>query len=116
MAVSFDDKTKSRFFLSALQQKGVEVDRFVDYLESVPADNPLPEELTLMELTLQINYIHSFQPSSTAIVNHYVHPTAGKESSNPQHNCQAPPLDWRSNRQPPYASRPARDFRTRRNT
>jgi hypothetical protein len=47
MGVSIDDKTKSRFFLSALQQKGVEVDWFMDLLDNIPADNPLHEELTL---------------------------------------------------------------------
>jgi hypothetical protein len=47
MGVSFDDKNKSHFFLSALQQKGIEVDCFVDHLDNVLVADPLPEELTL---------------------------------------------------------------------
>jgi hypothetical protein len=43
MDVAFDNKTKSHFFLSALQQKGIEVDRFMDLLDSVLDDDPLPE-------------------------------------------------------------------------
>jgi hypothetical protein len=49
---AFDEKTQSRFFLSALQQKGIEIDRFVDRLDKVPDKDPLPEELTLTELIL----------------------------------------------------------------
>jgi hypothetical protein len=56
---AFDEKPKSRFFLSALQQKGIEVDRFVDHLDSVAMKDLLPEELTLTELILRIKYIHS---------------------------------------------------------
>jgi hypothetical protein len=48
MGVSFDEKTKSRFFLSVLQQKCIEVGRFVDCLDNVPDADTLPEELTLM--------------------------------------------------------------------
>jgi hypothetical protein len=116
MGVSFDNKTNYRFFLSDLQQKGVEVDQFVDHLDNVPADNPLPKELTLAELILRIKNIHSFQPSYTAINNRYVRPTDGKESSNPHHNQQALLLDSRSNCQPPYDSRSTRDLRTRSDT
>jgi hypothetical protein len=54
MGVSFDDKTKSRFFLSALQQKCIEVDEFMDRLDNVPDAHPLSEELTLTELILRI--------------------------------------------------------------
>jgi hypothetical protein len=79
MDVAFDNKTKSHFFLSALQQKGIEVDRFVDRLDNVPYDNPLPEELTLVELIVRITYIHSLHISSTAIINRYVHPTNDRE-------------------------------------
>jgi hypothetical protein len=43
MGVSFDDKTKSRFSLSALQQKGIEVDQFLDCLDNVPDFDPFPE-------------------------------------------------------------------------
>jgi hypothetical protein len=47
---AFHEKTKRRFFISALHQKGIAIDRFVDRLENVPAKDPLPEELTLTEL------------------------------------------------------------------
>jgi hypothetical protein len=60
MGVSFNDKTKSRFFLSNLQQKGIEVYRFVDLVDKVLDDDPLPEELTLAELVLRIKDIRSF--------------------------------------------------------
>jgi hypothetical protein len=49
---AFEEKPQSRFFLSTLQQTGIEVDRFVDRLDSVAANDPLPEELTLTELIL----------------------------------------------------------------
>jgi hypothetical protein len=55
----FDEKPQSRFFLSALQKKGIEVDRFVDRLDSVAVNDPLPEELTLTELILRIKDIRS---------------------------------------------------------
>jgi hypothetical protein len=35
MGFFFDDKTKYRFFLSSLQQKGIEVDRFVYHLDNI---------------------------------------------------------------------------------
>jgi hypothetical protein len=54
---AFDEKQQSRFFLSALQKKGIEVDRFVDRLDSVAVKDPLPEELTLTELILRIDDI-----------------------------------------------------------
>jgi hypothetical protein len=62
----FEDKPQSRFFLYALQRKGIEVDRFVDRLDSVAANDPLPEELTVTELILRIKDIPSLQPLSTA--------------------------------------------------
>jgi hypothetical protein len=86
MGVSFDDKIKSHFFLSALQQKGIEVDRFVDRLDNVPDAGPLPEELTLIELVLHIKDIHSFQNSSTAVANRCVCPNNYQDSSNPHQN------------------------------
>jgi hypothetical protein len=43
IGVSFDANTKSRFFLSALQKKGIEVDRFVDHLDNLLVSDPLPE-------------------------------------------------------------------------
>jgi hypothetical protein len=88
MGVSFDYKTKSHFLLSALQQKGIEVDRFVDHLDSIPYADPLPEELTLTELVLRIKYIHPFQKYSTTVIDHYAHPTNDRDSSNPHHNRQ----------------------------
>jgi hypothetical protein len=36
IGVAFDEKTQSSFFLSALHQKGIEIDRFVDRLNNVP--------------------------------------------------------------------------------
>jgi hypothetical protein len=40
---TFDEKTQKRFFLSALQQKGIEIDRFVDRLDNVPEKDQFPE-------------------------------------------------------------------------
>jgi hypothetical protein len=59
----FEDKRQSRFFLSALQKKGIEVDCFVDRLGSVAANDPLPEELTLAELMLRIKDIRLLHPN-----------------------------------------------------
>jgi hypothetical protein len=64
IGLAFEEKPQSRFFLSALQKKCIEVDRFVDRLDSVAVNDPLPEELT--RLILCIKDIHSLQPSSTA--------------------------------------------------
>jgi hypothetical protein len=75
MVVSFDDKIKSHFLISAIQQKGIEVDRFMYRLDNLPGDDPLPGELTLVELVLRIKYIHSFHNSLTAVINHYILPT-----------------------------------------
>jgi hypothetical protein len=86
MGVSFNDKTKSGFFLFALQQKGIEVDRFVYHLDNVPDADTLPEELNITELVLRIKDIHSFQNSSTAVINHYIRPTNDRYSTNPCHN------------------------------
>jgi hypothetical protein len=69
---AFDEKPQSRFFLSALQKKCIEVDRFVDRLDTVAVNDPLPEELTLTELILRIKDIRSLQPSSTALIHRYV--------------------------------------------
>jgi hypothetical protein len=97
MGVSFDDKTKSHFFLSALQQKYIEVDRFADCLDNVPDADPLPDELTLTELILWIKDIHSFHNSSTAIINRYVRPTNDNELSNTRQNHQSSSSDSRPN-------------------
>jgi hypothetical protein len=75
MCVSFDEKTKSIFFILALHQKYIEVDWFVDHLDNIPDADPLPEELTLTELILRTKDIHSFQNFSTAIINRYECPT-----------------------------------------
>jgi hypothetical protein len=116
MGVYLGDKTKPRFFLSALQQKGIEVDRFMDRLDNVLDADPLPEELTLMELVLRIKDIHSFQNYSTAVINRYVLPTNDRDLSNPHHDQQSSSSDSR----PPLPSsadaRPVRDFRTRSDT
>jgi hypothetical protein len=52
IGLGLDEKTQSRFFLSALQQKCIEIDRCVDRLDNVPHKDPLPEELNLAELIL----------------------------------------------------------------
>jgi hypothetical protein len=116
MDVYFDDNTKSHFFLSALQQKCIEVNRFVDRLDNVLVADPLPDELTLTELILRIKDIHSFQPPSMAIINRYVRPTDGEESSHSYQSHQAQSSDSRSHRQPHSDSRPVSAFRTRTDT
>jgi hypothetical protein len=40
---AFEEKPQSCFFISALQKTGIEVDRFVDRLDSVDANDLLPE-------------------------------------------------------------------------
>jgi hypothetical protein len=116
MGVSFDEKTKSRFFLSVPQQKGIGVDRSMNPLDNVPDVDLLPEELTLTELILRIKDIHSFQNSSTVIINLYVRPTNGKEFSNTFQNRQSSLSDSRPDHPSLPDSRPARDFRTRSDT
>jgi hypothetical protein len=115
---AFDEKPQSRFFLSALQKKGIEVDRFVDHLDSVAVKDQLPEELTLTELILRINDIRSLQPSSTALIHRYVRPTDGRDTSNSRQNRPPPSSDSRSSRPPQPDSRPQPlwDFRTRTDT
>jgi hypothetical protein len=115
---AFDEKPQSRFLLSALQQKGIEVDRFVDRLDSLAVNDPLPEELTLSELILRIKDIRSLQPSSTALIHRYVRPTDGRENSNPRQNHPPPSSDSRSSCPPQPDSRPQplRDFCTRTDT
>jgi hypothetical protein len=115
---AFEEKPQSHLFLSALQKKGIEVERFVDHLDSVAVNDPLPEELTLTELILRIKDIRSLQPSSTAIIQRYVRPTDGRDNSN---SCQhRPPLssDSRLSLPPHPKSRPQplQDFRTRTDT
>jgi hypothetical protein len=91
--LAFDEKTQSRFFLSALQQKGIEIDRFVDRLDNVPNKDPLPEELTLAELILRINDIRSLKNSSPAIINHFNR--SAPDSSSP-HQYDRPPRQPRN--------------------
>jgi hypothetical protein len=117
IGLDFEETPQSRFFLSTLQKKGIEVDGFVDRLDSVAANDPLPEELTLNELILCIKDIRSLQPSSTALIHHYVRPTDGRESNSCQH--RPPPLsDSRSSRrsQPDSRLQPLRDLRTHTDT
>jgi hypothetical protein len=112
---AFDEKPQSRFFLSALQKKGIEVDRFVDHLDSVAVNDPLPEELTLTELILRIKDIRSLQPSYTALIHRYVRPTDGGDNSNSRQHRPPPSSDSRPSRPPQPDSRPQplRDFCTR---
>jgi hypothetical protein len=115
---SFEEKPRSRFFLSALQNKGIEVDRFVDRLDSVAVNDPLPDELTLTELIFRIKDIPSLQPSYTALIHNYVRPTDGGDSSTYRQHHPPPSSDSRSSRPPQPDSRPhpLRDFRTRTDT
>jgi hypothetical protein len=98
-----------------LQQKYIEIDRCVDRLDNVPEKDPLPEELTLNELILQIKDIRSLQNSSPAIINIFTGSTP--DSSSPhQHDrltCQPRNPDAHSEPrfQAPYDTRPARPFR-----
>jgi hypothetical protein len=71
IGVTFDEMTQSRFFLSALQQKGIKIDRFVNRLDNVPEKDPLPEELTLTNFILRIKDIRFLQNSSPAIINYF---------------------------------------------
>jgi hypothetical protein len=114
----FDEKTQSRFFLSALQKKGIEVDTFVDRLDSVAMNDPLPQELTLTEIVLRIKDIHSLQPSSTALIHCYVQPTDGGDKSNYLQHRPPPSSDSRLSRPPQPDSRPQPlwDFCTRTDT
>jgi hypothetical protein len=110
----FEEKPQSRFFLSALQKKGIEVDRFVDRLDSVAVNDPLPEEFTLTELILRIKDIHSLQPSSTSLIHRY----DGGDNSNSRQYHPPSSSDSRSSRPPQLDSRPQplRDSRTRTDT
>jgi hypothetical protein len=114
----FEEKLQNRFFLSALQKKGIEVDLFVDHLDSVAVNEPLPEELTLTELILRIKDIRSLQPSSTALIHRYVRPTDGGDNSNSSQHRLPPSSDSRLSRPPQPDSRPQplRDVRTRTDT
>jgi hypothetical protein len=73
--VAFDEKIQSCFFLSALQQKCIEIEISVHRLDNVPEKDPLPEELTLTELILRIKDIRSLQNSSPAIINRFTRST-----------------------------------------
>jgi hypothetical protein len=110
----FDEKPQSRFFLSALQKKGIEVDRFVDRLDSVAANDPLPEELTLTKLILRIKDIRSLQPWSKSLIHRYVQSTDGRDNSNSRQHRPPPLSDSRSSRppQPDSHPQPLCDFRT----
>jgi hypothetical protein len=115
---ALDEKPQSRFFLSALQKKGIEVDLFVDRLDSVAVNDPLPEELTLADLILRIKDIRSLQPLSTDLIHRYVQPTDGGDNSNSRQHCPPPSSDSRSSHPPQPDSRPQplRDCRTRTDT
>jgi hypothetical protein len=70
--------------------KGIEVDRFVDRLDNVADDDPLPDELTLTEFILRIKDIHSLQNSSVTVINHIIRDTQSNDTSTPRYHC--PPL------------------------
>jgi hypothetical protein len=88
------------------------MDRFVDFLDNVLDNDPLPEEITLTELILHIKDIPSFQNSSTAIINRYVRPTNDKELSNTHQNYQSSSSESRPNRPSSSDLHPAHDFHT----
>jgi hypothetical protein len=115
---AFEEKPQSRFFLSALQKKGIYVNRFVDRLDSVAVNDPLPEEFTLPELILHIKDIHSLHPSSTALIHRYVRPIDGRDNSNSRQHRPPPSSESRSSRRPQPDSRPQplRGFCTRTDT
>jgi hypothetical protein len=127
IGIAFDEKIQSHFFLSALQQKCIEIDRCVDCLDNVPEMDPLPEELTLAKLILWIKDIRSLQNSSPAIINRLTRSTPDLSSP---HKHDRPPRqphnpDARSdprrqtgsdNRPARSDTRPARPFRERTQT
>jgi hypothetical protein len=90
------------------------VDRIVDRLDSVAANDQLPEELTLTELILRIKDIHSLQPSTTALIHRYMRPTDGRGNSSSHQHCPPPSSDSRLSRppEPDYHPQPLCDFRT----
>jgi hypothetical protein len=120
IGVAFDEKTQSHFFLSTLQQKCIEIDRFFDRLDDVPEKDPLPEELTLTELILRIKDIRSLHNSSPVIINRFTRNTP--DSSSLQQNDRPPRQphnpDARSDprRQTSSDNCPARPFRERTQT
>jgi hypothetical protein len=118
IGLAFEEKPQSHFFISTLQKKGIEVDRFVDRLDSVADNDPLPEELTLVKLILCIKDIHSLQPSSTALIHRYVQPTDSRDNSNSRQHCPTPSSDSHSSRprQMDSRPRPLRDLHTRTDT
>jgi hypothetical protein len=87
IGVTFEDKTKSLFFLSALQQKNIEVDIFDDRLDNVADADPLPDELTLAELIMCIKDICSLQNSSVAVINRPSRDTQRNDTSTPRYPC-----------------------------
>jgi hypothetical protein len=93
IVLAFDEKTQSCFILSALHQKGIEIDRFVYHLDNVPDKDPLPEELTLAKLILRIKDIRSLNNSSPAIINRFNH--SAPDSSSP-HQHDRPPRQPRN--------------------
>jgi hypothetical protein len=105
IGLALDEKTQSRFFLSALQQKGIEIDRFVDRIDNVPDKDPLPEELTLTELILRIKDIRSLNNSSPAIINRFNRFKCSAPDSSSPHQHDSPP---RQPRNPDARSDPRR--------
>jgi hypothetical protein len=76
------------------------VDCFVDRLDSVAVNDPLPEELTLTELILRIKDIGILQPSSTTLIHRCVRPTNGGDNSNSRQHRPPPSSDSRLSRPP----------------
>jgi hypothetical protein len=89
-----------------LQKEGIEVDRFVDCLDSVDVNDTLPEQLTLTELILRIKGIRSLKPSSPALIHRYVRPTDGGDNSNSLQHRPPPSSDSHPSHPPQPDSRP----------
>jgi len=52
--IKFDEIKNPKFILKALQQRVVEIDRFMVRLDTIPNGLALPVDLTLEELILKI--------------------------------------------------------------
>jgi hypothetical protein len=96
IGITFEDK-KIAIFLSVLQQKGIEVDIFVNRKDNVTGADPLPDELMLTELILSIKDIISLQNSSATVINRVCHDTQNNATSTPR--FPHPPWQHNTDRQ-----------------
>jgi hypothetical protein len=72
-------------------------DRFGDRLDNIADADPLPDELTLAELIMRIEDIHSLQNSSVAVINRVSHDTHNNDASTPRYH--RPPRQHSNDRQ-----------------